>query len=213
MAKLGILKIAHRIPSMWADSAIIFLSLMPLSLILLFSSFSLAAEQSLPKSQGRFLVATEQLDHTSFHQAVILITHHSERGATGLTINRPTKIPLRKIFPHTQQLKQKEDSLYLGGPVSTNAIFVLLRTNQPSKNMHHIAKNIYFSTANSAFSNAFNGTSRVYAGYAGWSPGQLQAEIDRGDWTLMHTEPNIIFEKKPQNLWQRLSKRWSGQWL
>ncbi|MDX2463693.1 MAG: YqgE/AlgH family protein [Porticoccus sp.] len=173
----------------------------------------MAAEQTIPENQGRFLVATEQLDHTSFQQAVILITHHSKRGATGLTINRPTNIPLTTIFPHTQHLKLNDESLYLGGPVSTNAIFVLLRTTQPRKNMHLIAKNIYFSTAENAFSTPFTGTSRVYAGYAGWAPGQLQAEIDRGDWMLIHAEPNIIFEKNTQALWQRLSKRWSGLWL
>lgn len=208
MAILAIVKIAHRIHSMRAYSIVTLLSL-----TLLFSCLPLAAEQSLPKNQCRFLVATEQLDNTSFQQAVILITHHSERGATGLTINRPTDIPLSRIFPNPQKFTQKDDLLYLGGPVNTNAIFALLRTTQPSKNMHHIAKNIYFATANIAFSDSFDGPSRLYAGYAGWSPGQLQAEIDRGDWTLLLKDPNIIFEKNPEDLWHRLSKRWSGQWL
>ncbi|MDX2425823.1 MAG: YqgE/AlgH family protein [Cycloclasticus sp.] len=208
MAKPAIEKNAHCFQSTWTDSAAILLSL-----IFLFSCLPLSAEQTLPENQGRFLVATEQLDHTSFQQAVILITHLSERGATGLTINRPTNIPLTNIFPQTQHLKLNDESLYLGGPVSTNAIFVILRTTQPRKNMHRIAENIYFSTAKSAFSTPFSGDSRVYAGYAGWSPGQLQMEIDRGDWTLIHAEANIIFEKNPQALWQRLSKRWSGLWL
>jgi len=208
MAMLAIAISAQSTHSSRALSTAIFLSI-----ALLFSCLPLSAEQLLPKDQGRFLVATDQLEHTPFQRAVILITHHSERGATGLTINRPSDIPLRKIFPHSQQLSQQNDSLYLGGPVSTNAIFVLLRTNHPSKNMHHIAKNIYFSTANNAFPNPSHLSSRVYAGYAGWSPGQLQAEIDRADWTLVHTKPSIICEKNPQDLWHRLSKSWAGQWL
>lgn len=184
-----------------------------LALLLLFNVSDLSAEQSLAENQGIFLVATKKLDNTSFQQAVILVTHYSKKGATGLTINRPTNIPLEKIFPHARQLSQKNDSLYLGGPVSTNAIFILLRTEKPTENMHRIAKNIYFSTAKNAYLNPTNGTSRTYAGYAGWGPGQLQTEIDRGDWILVHTEPSIIFEKIPGELWQRLSKRWSGQWL
>ena len=207
MAKLSSVKVTRCIHLPRSNLATIFLSL-----ILGFSCTPLAAEQSVPNGQGRFLVATEQLNDTSFQNAVILITHHSKRGATGLTINRPTDIPLRKIFPHSQQLRNN-GPLYLGGPVSTNTIFFLLRTNHPNRGMHHIAKNIYFSTAKNALSNPTNGTSRIYAGYAGWSPGQLQKEIERGDWILVHTEPSIIFESNSDDLWQRLSKHWSGLWL
>ena len=207
MAKLPTVKVTRCIHLPRSNLATIFLSL-----ILGFSCTPLAAEQSAPNDQGRFLVATEQLNNTSFKNAVILITHHSQRGATGLTINRPTDIPLGKIFPHSQQLQSK-DSLYLGGPVSTNAIFFLLRTNHPGHGMHHIAANIYFSTAKNALSNPINGTSRIYAGYAGWSPGQLQKEIERGDWILVHTEPSIIFDSNSDDLWQRLSKHWSGLWI
>lgn len=208
MAKLPIVIAKHLAQSLGGTVIVAFLSL-----ILLFSYPSLAAKQALPENQGLFLVATEQLEGTSFQEAVILITHNSERGATGLTINRPTNIPLKEAFPHSKQFTQQHDPLYLGGPVSANAIFVLLRTDQPSQHMHHIAKDIYFSTAKNAFINPINGTSRTYAGYAGWGPGQLKVEIDRGDWILLHTEPGIIFEKTPRELWQRLSKRWSGQWL
>jgi putative transcriptional regulator len=171
------------------------------------------AGPSLPEDQSMFLVATEQLDNTSFQEAVILITHNSPRGATGLTINRPTDIALQKVFPHVQQFRQTKGSLFLGGPVSTNAIFVLLRTDQPTQNMHRIARNIYFSTAQNAFSHPFITSSRIYAGYTGWAPGQLQSEIDRGDWILVHTDSNIIFENEPGDIWQRLNKRWSGLWL
>lgn len=184
-----------------------------ISLILFLICTPAVAEIALSDDQVLFLVATEQLEGTSFQEAVILITHYSDRGATGLTINRPTDIPLKKIFPHIPQFEQLNDSLYLGGPVSANAIFVLLRTDQPGENMHRIAKDIYFSTAKNAFSEPVTGSARTYAGYAGWAPGQLQAEIARGDWLLVHTTPDIIFEKNPSIIWPRLSKRWSGQWL
>lgn len=172
-----------------------------------------AAETALPKNQSLFLVATEQLEGTSFQEAVILVTHYSKRGATGLTINRPTTIPLKNLFPRVEQFTQDNESLYLGGPVNTNAIFVLLRTDNPGEKMHQIAKDIYFSTAKNAFTESLVGKSRTYAGYAGWKAGQLQAEISRGDWLLVHTEPDIIFEESINKLWHRLSKRWSGHWL
>lgn len=168
-------------------------------------------------NDGIFLVATKKLNGTSFQKAVILLTHYSNRGATGLTVNRPAGIKLRQAFPGVRQLQQRSDPLFLGGPVSTNAIFVLLRTQQPHKKMHHIADDIYFSTAKHAFDRSpkysANTATRTYAGYAGWATGQLQNEIDRGDWLMVHTRPGIIFEKDTESLWQRLTKRWTGKWI
>jgi putative transcriptional regulator len=173
------------------------------------------ADTSKNLHDGIFLVATEQLHHSSFRHAVILLTHYSERGATGLTINRPSGVQLQQAFPEVRQLQQNTDPLYLGGPVNTNAIFVLLRTRTPSKRMHHIANDVYFSTAENAFSQTLNPSTstRTFAGYAGWAAGQLQNEINRGDWLMVHTSPKIIFEKDTDTLWQRLSKQWKGKWI
>jgi putative transcriptional regulator len=169
------------------------------------------------KNDGIFLVATEKLHGSSFQQAVILLTHYSDRGATGLTINRPSGIQLQQAFPDVRQLRQRTDPLFLGGPVNTNAIFVLLRTQQPSHTMHRIADDIYFSTAKNAFEDSSTlstrNATRTYAGYAGWAAGQLQNEISRGDWLMVHTHPSIIFEKNTDSLWQKLTKRWTGKWI
>ncbi len=166
------------------------------------------------KGDSVFLVATEQLNGTAFEQTVILLTHYSQRGATGLTINRPAGISLRKAFPGIRQLQKRNDPLYLGGPVSTNAIFVLLRTDRPSRRMHRISEDIYFATGKHAFAPSSNAReTRAYAGYAGWAPGQLKNEISRGDWLMVHTDADIIFEEAPKSLWQRLLKRWKGKWI
>jgi putative transcriptional regulator len=164
---------------------------------------------------GIFLIATEQLHHSSFRHAVILLTHYSERGATGLAINRPSGISLQQAFPEVSQLQQNSNPLFLGGPVSDNALFVLLRTSTPTEAMHRIADDVYFSTGKDAFSQPLSPDThtRTYAGYAGWGAGQLQDEINRGDWLMVHTPPGIIFEKNIDTLWQRLSKRWTGKWI
>lgn len=168
-------------------------------------------------TEGIFLVATDKLHGSSFQQSVILLTHYSDRGATGLTINRPAGISLMRAFPGIRQLRQRTDPLFLGGPVSTNAIFVLLRTLQPGNSMHRIAGDIYFSTGKNAFEHSPiyspQRPTRTYAGYAGWTAGQLQNEISRGDWLMVHTHPDIIFEKDTDSLWQRLTKRWTGKWI
>lgn len=176
-----------------------------------------AGPQLQPK-KGRFLVATDNLANTSFKETVILMTHFSSLGATGITINRPAHIPLNEAFPTVKELSSFSDSLYLGGPVKTNGIFVLMKTKRPHAGMKQVTDDIYFTVGLNAIihgsSKAKEGEiTRAYAGYAGWSPGQLQAEIKRGDWLIVEADTDIVFEENPDNLWQQLRKKWSGNWI
>jgi putative transcriptional regulator len=181
--------------------------------VLLFLSFPAEGLAGTEPRSGLFLVATDQLQGTSFQETVILLTHYSEHGATGLAINRPTDIPLSQAFPHIEHLHEQSDPLFLGGPVRTNAIFVLVHTFEPNEGMRHITDNLYFSTGRNAFGFPLKGKAHAYAGYAGWSPGQLKHEIRRGDWLVVKTNPSIVFDKNLPGLWQRLKNRWSGDWI
>lgn len=172
----------------------------------------------LAPKKGRFLVATDNLMGTSFKKTVILVTHFSARGATGIAINRPAHIPMNEAFPSVKELSEVNDSLYLGGPVQTNGIFVLMKTERPHAGMKNITDNIYFTVGLNAvihgLPKATQGeTARAYAGFAGWAPGQLQAEIERGDWIIVDAEPDIVFAEDPDALWERLRKSWSGHWI
>ena len=152
-----------------------------LTLLLFFSLFSsgaslantipVAGPQLEPK-KGRFLVATDNLSHTSFKESVIFMTHFSSLGATGITINRPANIPLKEAFPTVKELDASKESLYLGGPVKTNGIFVLMKTRRPHAGMKQVTDDIYFTVGLNAVihgsSKAKNGeAARAYAGYAG----------------------------------------------
>ena len=184
-----------------------------LAVLLAFVSINGIAAQAPQTHTGVFLVATPQLHGTGFQQSVILITHYSEQGATGLTINRPSDIPLRRAFPSVRQLQQNNEPLFLGGPVNQSAVFVLTRTNSPIENMRHIVDDIYFTAGHYIQTDILSLRSRVFAGYAGWAPGQLQHEIDRGDWLIVHTNADIIFADDLDTLWADLFKAWSGTWL
>jgi len=176
------------------------------------------AGPQLEAKKGRFLVATDQLANTSFQETVILMTHVSSLGATGVTINRSAHIPINEAFPNVKELSSIEDSLYLGGPVKTNGIFVLMKTKRPHAGMKKVTDDIYFTVGLNA---VIHGSSkaqkdeftRAYAGYAGWYAGQLQEEIKRGDWIIVETDTSIVFEDDLDTLWQRLRKKWSGDWI
>jgi len=176
-----------------------------------------AGPQLEPK-KGRFLVATDKLSNTSFKETVIFVTHFSSLGATGIAINRPAHIPLSEAFPTIKELSSLKESLYLGGPVKTNGIFVLMKTKRPHAGMKQVTDDIYFTVGLNAVihgsSKAEDGeVARAYAGYTGWRAGQLQEEIKRGDWIIVDTDTSIVFEENPDNLWQRLRKKWSGDWI
>ncbi len=193
---------------------ILFLFSMPC----LANNIAVAGPQLEPR-KGRFLVATDKLARTSFKETVIFITHFSSAlGATGITINRSANLPLNEAFPTVKELKDVSQSLYLGGPVRTNGIFVLMKTKRPHAGMKKIVDDIYFTIGLDAvihgLPKAVDGeATRAYAGYAGWSPGQLQAEIERGDWIIVETDTSIVFEEETETLWRSLRKTWSGNWI
>lgn len=185
-----------------------------LSLLPLAATWAGKPEAEGDEEKSVFLVATDQLDGTSFEQTVIFMVHFGGRGGTtGLAINRPTDIPLSEAFPNIPRQAGSDDVLYLGGPVSTQSIFVLLRTPSPKKGMMHLVKDIYFVPGHHVLGVEIEGESRAYAGYTGWAPGQLQAEIDRGDWQVVREDPALVFEKDTSKLWLQLSRQWSGSWI
>ncbi len=187
-------------------------------LVSLLSNTVFANNNTQIPSKGRFLVATNKLDRSSFSHTVIFITHISKRGATGIAINRSAKMPLEEAFPQYQQLHGIKDSLFLGGPVRTDAVFVLMQTLRPHAGVRNITENIYFTVGLEAIThglpNIVKGEyTRAYMGYTGWAPGQLQAEINRGDWLVIDAKPNIIFEMDHEEIWGKLYRSWSGHWI
>ena len=188
--------------------------LLPALLLLLLAGQAWAWEADKGDGKSVFLVATDQLDGTGFEKTVVLMVHFGGRGGTtGLTINRPSELTLKEAFPNIERLRDSNDALYLGGPVSSQSVFVLLRTKQPKKGMMRLIKDIYFTPGHQILAETLEGESRAYVGYAGWAPGQLQAEIDRGDWHVIRRDPDIIFDQDTADLWQQLSRRWSGNWI
>jgi len=168
--------------------------------------------------KGSFLVATEKLDQSSFSHTVVFLTHYSPRGATGIAVNRSAKIPLEQAFPKQKKLHGIKDILFLGGPVRTDAIFVLMQTKRPHAGMRNITENIYFTIGIEAITHGLpkieeGEFTRAYVGYTGWASGQLQAEIDRGDWLVIEADPSIIFEMDHSEIWENLYNTWSGRWV
>lgn len=167
-----------------------------------------AAAQGTVPAAGRFLVAARS-QQGFFAHSVILLVDYGPRGAFGLVINHPTTLPLANLLPDERELEGHNDTVYLGGPVSLDRLTLLIRSHQPPPRALHVTDDIYASGSLTVLRKAVNGelagaVFRGYAGYAGWGPGQLDAEIARGDWKVIPAQADSVFSDHPQTLWRKL---------
>jgi putative transcriptional regulator len=166
--------------------------------------------RALPPAQGTLLVANPDMRGTWFARSVVLLIQHDESGTVGLIVNRPTDTAPVDVLPDVAGLTRFEGDLYIGGPVETYGIMMLVRTDEPPPDAEHVFANVYASGSLDLLqSMVAGGTSahrvRLYAGYAGWIPGQLDAEIRRGSWTVVAAAEQHVFSNDPEGVWKRLA--------
>ncbi len=163
-------------------------------------------------ANGIFLIARPGLRDPNFREAVVLITQPEQGGPFGVIINRPMAHRLAEIFPNHESLRKRPDTLFFGGPVAPNGLVFLLRGAKPPPRAARVLKDVYLTTHPDTIDDLLNRTNptqglRVYGGYAGWAPGQLQAEIDRGSWHVLPADAETIFEADPKTIWTELTRR------
>ena len=179
---------------------------------------SAATAQTAPQAAlaaGRFLIAGEHLRDPNFAQTVVLLLNYGERGARGVIINRRSDVKLAAVFPRISGLNQRPDTVYLGGPVSRNQLLILLRADRPRRAAEHVVDDVYLSTSRQVLVDALNQAAavHVYAGYAGWAPGQLDREVARGDWHVLPADADTVFSDTPGESWRKLIEKGAVQWL
>ena len=168
-------------------------------------------------SKGKFLVASRQLRDPKFSETVILLIEYDRKGAMGLIINRPTKVRLSSALPEIEGLQQRRDTVYLGGPVATNQVRLLIRSSSQPEGARRVLEEVYLSSSRSVLQQMIDDADaqkrfRVYAGYAGWGPGQLDFEISRGGWHVLPADAGTVFDTAASEIWPELIRRTSVQW-
>jgi putative transcriptional regulator len=169
-------------------------------------------------ARGRFLVASRSLSDANFAETAIFLIDYHQRGAMGLIINKPTEVPLAKVWPDMAGLRQRPDTVYIGGPVATRRIMLLIRSGRPLEDAQQVIDNIHVSTSQQIFARLVEKTDaaeqfRVYAGYAGWGPGQLEREVARGDWHVLPADATTVFDTAPADVWPTLIRKGTIRWL
>ena len=167
-------------------------------------------------SKGVFLVASPNLIDPNFSKSVILLLQYGKGGSVGLIINKPTTVKLKKILPKIKGIQIRNKYIFIGGPVSINTLFFVVLNGKHSEKFIKIFDDVYLipqfkDLIKTIPKKIIRKQLRVYIGYAGWAPGQLEYEIARGDWYIYPADTRSIFFKDPQDVWPELIKKSSAQ--
>jgi putative transcriptional regulator len=169
-------------------------------------------------AKGKFLVASRQLQDPNFRETVVLLIEYGLDGAMGLVINRPSAVKLATVFPDIEELKQRKDTIYVGGPVAVNQMLLLIRSSKMPEDATAVVPHVYISSSWKVLERLIKKTTkdegfRLFAGYAGWAPSQLDFERTRGDWYVVKADAESIFSQNPSELWQELIRRVTVKWV
>lgn len=164
---------------------------------------------------GRLLVATPRLEHPTFRRTVILLLDHSEDGALGVVVNRPTEVDVDAVLPAWQPHVTVPGRLFHGGPVALDSALGLVVVPGDEKEPLGVrrlvgALGLVDLDAPPELVVPELGGLRIFAGYAGWSAGQLEGEIAEGSWYVVDAESRDAFTDDPEDLWREVLRRQGG---
>jgi putative transcriptional regulator len=164
---------------------------------------------------GKLLVAARGLPDPNFAETVVLLADFSQEAAMGLIVNRQTEVTLARLMPGLQNAKSRAAFAFLGGPVAVPGVLALLRSPTARGDTRHIVGDVYLVNTREVLdemlsSGAAQNQLRVYVGYAGWGPGQLDGETASGSWHVLEGNADVVFDPDPDTMWQRLIRRTEG---
>ncbi|HVB99817.1 MAG TPA: YqgE/AlgH family protein [Candidatus Dormibacteraeota bacterium] len=185
--------------------------LLPFLVFLLAGACCLAAQSKNPEdlAAGKILVAPRNSSDPIFSKSVILLVRYDKTGALGLMVNHRTTLAISRALPGVKGAARDSDPVFIGGPVELSGVFALARTPAKPEDETNIFGNIYFITTKTALEKTLDRNPnpsqlRIYLGYCGWAPHQLENEVLEGRWYIFDRSEAEAFDAKPSTLWLRL---------
>lgn len=165
--------------------------------------------------RGHLLLGSPSLVDPNFRRAAVLIGEHGEEeGALGVILNRPTGVTVAEAAPALAPLVPDEELMYAGGPVQPGSVLVLAEVDDPAAVDGFVVGDVGFLSGDADMGELTGATARarVFAGYAGWSPGQLEAEIETDDWIVVPALPDDVFADDSRDVWADAVRRKGGEY-
>lgn len=182
-----------------------------LMLIALLGAGKLSSAAGPARMNAILLVARPNLhDDPTFTHAVVLVMNNLGPAPQGLIVNRPTPLPVAKLFPSVKALAKVPDRVYFGGPVNLDEVWFLIRASTPPQHAIQTCPGLYFSTSPALLKSLLSRRNpmenlRIFIGHAGWDPEQLRDEINDGAWKLERAQSATIFST-PEHAWPEESE-------
>jgi len=171
-------------------------------------------DPALNPSPGLLLIAPPMMRDPNFWRAVVLLCEHSPDGSFGLVLNRPLTLELSEVLTDLEG----ENMVSLGGPVQQNTLHFLHRHGDLIADAVPIVDGVHWGGDFEAIKALVQTEPvtprdlRFFLGYAGWSPGQLEDEIETGGWFLARADDVLVFPNQPQKLWSDVLRRMGGEY-
>ncbi len=163
---------------------------------------------------GTLLLANIDLMEPTFRRSVIYVVEHNDGGTLGVVLNRPSEMAVHNVLPQWSDLVAKPKTMFIGGPVKRDSALCLgtLRVGVDPDGMtglRHVSGRIVMIDLDAdpqLIATAVEGV-RIFAGYSGWTIGQLEGEIERDDWIVLSALPSDVLVQPRVDLWSRALRR------
>jgi putative transcriptional regulator len=168
-------------------------------------------DTSVQSLKGHLLVAGPGLQDPNFRRTVVLVGEHSDEGAMGIVLNRPSNATVTEAVPELEALVDGSEVVHVGGPVQPSAIVVLAEFVEPDRAGVLVVESVGFLPSEVEPEELGElKQARVFAGYAGWGPSQLDTELEEGSWIVEPALPEDVFTATPDDLWSLVLRRKGG---
>jgi putative transcriptional regulator len=166
--------------------------------------------------RGNCLVAAKSLRDPNFHKTVVLLLEHTDQGATGLIVNRPSSIKVAHALSGHFNLPEMDDVVFVGGPVEPSALLMLHNAEVFQDSDTSPIPGLYIGGSAESFEqvllNCGSGGNdlplfRIFSGYSGWGAGQLEGEIERGDWMVHPGCCDLLFRADPYEVYDQVLQK------
>jgi putative transcriptional regulator len=163
--------------------------------------------------RGQLLIAGPTLLDPNFQRTVVLIVEHNPEGALGLVLNRPSETSVGDVVPELEEVVESGSAVFIGGPVQPSGLIVLAQFAEPGESALLSFDDVGILRTDGSLEDPPPLLSaRSFAGHSGWGPGQLDDELERGDWILEPATISDAFSEEPDQLWAEVLGRKGGSY-
>lgn len=172
---------------------------------------ALAPAQQDQPANSLLLVARPSLTDPNFSRTVVLVTRTEDGGTVGVILNRPTTLALSQFLSEDLPTGSYRGPIFFGGPVMLRALVAVFRSETaPAAAAYHVLQDVYLTLHSDNIEGLLRDPQaryRIYAGYAGWIPRQLESEFMRDSWYFLPADEAIVFREKTDGMWEELIER------